>query len=655
MSATSTTIPFNRIIALDAINARAATKDGLDELERSIAAKGLIQPLAVRPSADADKYEVIDGRRRWLAMQRLVKSKQWAKATPVPVLIRNEDDAEALETSLVANTVRLPMHPVDQHAVFDRLVGQGVSETEIAARFGLAERTVRQQLALGRLAEPVRKAWRSGLIDAGIAQAFTCQPDHAAQGAAWEKLKGRAKNKSPYGGGLTATDVRRELTGERRPKSAVPPPVLERYVAAGGKLAEDLFEDQQYVEDVALLARITTEWQAAATAALRDRIMAQGWAWVALAADLPPQWRWGWDRKRVTSEISDASAARIDALEDQIVALDEGNDVEEDRLRAEIVAIEQEDEAQHYTAEQKARMGCVIEFRHDGSLIGIACGMIRPGEDGQTDIEDAIDEDNGGEDGGANGGEDLPSVGAMVGESDTDTDGDTDTDDAGDAGDDGTPAISAALLMTITTSQTEAAASVVARDAELALRIAVAALRTVSYASPSKLGIDHTAHARPETTGNFAKTFAQVRAMKYGEVIGEFARQVAGSLSLVAGHATAGREHHGALIDALDGRKYLEAMRAAFLAEDYFKRATKATALAAIDEMREAGCGQGIAPDDVLADAKKADLVEIATRAALACGWLPSELRHADYAIAARPGALTGKMAAAEQTGEVGQ
>lgn len=634
-SATSTTIPFNRIVALDAINARAATKDGLDELERSIAAKGLIQPLAVRPSADADKYEVIDGRRRWLAMQRLVKSKQWAKATPVPVLIRNEDDAEALETSLVANTVRLPMHPVDQHAVFDRLVAQGVSEADIAARFGLAERTVKQQLALGRLAEPVRKAWRSGLIDAGIAQAFTVG-DHAAQTAAWDALKGRAKNKSPYGGGLTATDVRRELTGERRPKSSVPPPVLERYTAAGGKLTDDLFEDQQYVEDAGLLARLTAEWQSAATAALRDRIMAQGWAWVALAEELPPQWRWGWDRKRVTTEISDASAARIDALHDQIVALDADDDAEEDRLRAEIVAVEQEDEARHYTAEQKARMGCVIELRHDGSLTGIACGMIRPGDDGQTDIEDAIDADDGGD------GEELPSVGAMMGEG-------TDEDEGED-----TPSISAALLVTITTSQTEAAASIVAQDAELSLRIAVAALRTVSYASPSKLGIDHTAHGRPETTGNFAKTFAQVRAMKYGEVIGEFARQVAGSLSLVAGHATAGRrEHHGALIDALDGAKYLAAMRAVFLADDYFKRVPKALILDAIEEMREAGCGQGIAPEDVLADAKKADLVEIATRAARACGWLPSELRHADYAIAARPGALTGKMAAAEQTGEV--
>jgi len=293
-TSTVTTVPFARLVASDAINARAAGKDGLDELEASIAQRGLIQPLAVRP-AGGDRYEVIDGRRRYAAIQRLVKAKQWAKATPIPVLIRNEDDAEALETSLVANTVRLPMHPVDQHAVLSRLVEQGKTVADIATRFGLAERTVRQHLALGRLADPVRKAWRSGTIAAEIAQAFTVG-DHAAQEAAWAKLKGRARNASPYGGGLTATDVRRELAAERPAKSRVPAAVLERYLAAGGTVSEDLFADDAYLDDGALAKRLTDEWSAEQAAGLRALILGQGWAWVALSSEMDYGWRWDWQR-----------------------------------------------------------------------------------------------------------------------------------------------------------------------------------------------------------------------------------------------------------------------------------------------------------------------------------------------------------------------
>ena len=136
-TATVTTIPFSRLVAPDAINARAQTKDGLDELAASIQAKGIIQPLSVRP-ADGDKYEVIDGRRRYQALAKLVKSKHLSKNFDVPVSVRNEDDASALETSLMANTVRLPMHPVDQHEVFARLIQQGRSEDDIGASFGIS-------------------------------------------------------------------------------------------------------------------------------------------------------------------------------------------------------------------------------------------------------------------------------------------------------------------------------------------------------------------------------------------------------------------------------------------------------------------------------------------------------------------------------------
>lgn len=74
---------------------------------------------------------------------------------------------------------------------------------------------------------------------------------------------------------------------------------------------------------------------------------------------------------------------------------------------------------------------------------------------------------------------------------------------------------------------------------------------------------------------------------------------------------------------------------ACLMPEDYFKRATKAVALTAIEEMREAGRGDGLAPEDVLADMKKGELAEAAAAAAIACGWLPPELRHPAYSLLA--------------------
>lgn len=638
---TVTTVPFSKLVASDTINARAATKEGLDELAASIATKGLIQPLAVRP-ADGDKFEVIDGRRRHQAIARLVKAKSWKKDAPVPVIVRNEDDSEALETSLMANTVRLPMHPVDQYEVFTRFAAQGRSDGEIAARFGIAERTVRQQRALGALAPPVRKAWRDGKISAEVARAFTIQPDRAAQEAAWAKLKGQV---SKYGG-LNDYTVRRELAADRPAKSSVSPVVLARYLAAGGTLVEDLFDEKSYLENGALFRRVVEEVRQETLAEARATLAGQGWAWVALDSDLPDEWRYRWERLRVDwPGPTDDEEARCDALLDQIDALDRSDDVDEDareaeiaRLEAEIEAIDDASRLAVYTPEMRARAGCAITILGEGGYRA-TYGIIRPSEDGTVDLEDAIDateEDETGEDDGAYGRDDAAG----------------DEEDAAEAD----PfAISGALTETITTAQTQAVATIVSNNPELALRLAVAALRTSSYASPAKLRIEDEALARPPTTSDFAKHWDTAQFASYGDILAQFAGMVAASLSLVKTHNDASRRSAMALVAALAPEDYLLWMREAFLADDYFKRASKATALAAIEEMHEAGCADGVAPEDVLAGMKKGDLAAAAAAAAKACGWLPPELRHPAYALLTPDqtrARLTGKDAAAEQSSE---
>src|SRR5690242_19410954 len=64
----------------------------LDELAASIAARGLIQPIVVRPHGH--DYQIVAGERRWRAAQR-------AKVHDVPVIVRDFDDAATLEIALI--------------------------------------------------------------------------------------------------------------------------------------------------------------------------------------------------------------------------------------------------------------------------------------------------------------------------------------------------------------------------------------------------------------------------------------------------------------------------------------------------------------------------------------------------------------------------
>ena len=564
------TIAFSKLVASDTINARGATKEGIDELAASIAAKGLIQPLAVRP-ADGGKFEVIDGRRRHAALAKLIKGKTLKKDHPVPVLVRNEDDAEALETSLMANTVRLPMHPVDQHEVFARLADQGKSDADIAAAFGIAEKTVRQHKALGKLAPVVREAWKKGKIDRETAQAFTLHADHEVQAATFEKLK------KSSGGHVTEWSVRSELSGKREAVTESPEMIFvgeEAYAAAGGTISESLFSDERMIDDVPLLKKLARDKLQAEC----DRLLAEGWSWAALAEDLPQRYPNSWlNWKSVENEAANSGDYDPNA----------------------------------WTAQQRAASGCAVEVDGDGAIL-ITPGIIRP--DGAA--ADASVDDSGAEDEAEDATDDL---------------GDDENDEplevaAGDAF-----AVSGALTQSITTAQTEAVASVVGQDFEIALRLALAGLMSRDWSSPVKITVTSQAQTAPDKI-EFAKVFARVSQMTYGDAMAEFTRVIAGAVSCVEQlNVTSPADGTRVLVAALKPHLYLGYMREAFNAADYFKRASKETALAALEEIAALGTYPALSPD--LPRALKAHVAALAAQRAAETGWLPPQLRHPAYTL----------------------
>ena len=141
----------------------SADKTAHAELEASIRAHGLLENLVVRAESGSrakGKFAVIAGGRRLKALNAIAASGGFAKTRPIPCLVVDNDDAG--ELSLAENVVRVAMHPADQVVSFAKLVGEGATVADIAARFGVSEQVVEQRLRLGNAAPELLDAYRAG-------------------------------------------------------------------------------------------------------------------------------------------------------------------------------------------------------------------------------------------------------------------------------------------------------------------------------------------------------------------------------------------------------------------------------------------------------------------------------------------------------------
>lgn len=578
-------VPFSSLVVSDEINARSGKgRAGLEALAASIDAKGLIQPLVVRPRA-GEKFEVIDGRRRHQALALLVKAKKLERKAPIAVIVRSEDDAEALETSLAANLIRLPMHPVDQHEVFARLVEDGYSEADVASRFGLAERTVKQHLALGRLAPEVLKAWRTNKIDADTAKAFTL-----AAGDPLTQARTLASLTKSHGRHISAWAVRNELAAGDLisvDDDDVGMVGLEAYIAAGGTLKEDLFDDARYIADPAVLKGLVD----ARLQAVVDYLVADGWAWASLDRDLAVP---GHQHEPVGDE-EPASPVYTDAEQKRLAELGKTHTPAADAERAEI---ERRGWSRAWPAEIKARSGCIVE--HWSGEIEIAWAMtpVDGAKPQSTRQHEPEDDDDG-----------APAVAPESPEPEA-------------------PRLSAALTQALTETLTVATAETMATAPLVALRCAVAALEHYSlWGFPVRLSSDGAASGllpdrfgRKHTDRQVSEILAELDGLGTNDVLARLARCVAGALDLVAYNQQAARG--GAADDVLarlDVELFEYHARHLFDAADYFKRVPVALISEALVEMT----GEPPAPGR-----KKADLVALAVARQAETGWLPPLLRH---------------------------
>lgn len=141
-------------------------EEELDDLARSIADKGLLQPIVVRPLPGTSRYEIVAGERRWRAAQR-------AGVHDVPVLIRELSDGEALEVALIENVQRTDLNALEEARGYAQLIEQfGHTQQRLAEAVGKSRSHVANSLRLLSLPESVRAYIESGQLTAGHARAL---------------------------------------------------------------------------------------------------------------------------------------------------------------------------------------------------------------------------------------------------------------------------------------------------------------------------------------------------------------------------------------------------------------------------------------------------------------------------------------------------
>ncbi|MEQ8404894.1 MAG: ParB/RepB/Spo0J family partition protein [Oceanicaulis sp.] len=147
-------------------------EDELAELAESIADKGLLQPLLVRPLSGPDeRYQIVAGERRWRAAQR-------ARLHEAPCIVRELTDRETLEIAIVENVQRSDLNPVDEARALKQLVETfGHTQEDVARAVGKSRAHVANMLRLLALPKGVLAKLEAGQLSAGHARAVANAPD----------------------------------------------------------------------------------------------------------------------------------------------------------------------------------------------------------------------------------------------------------------------------------------------------------------------------------------------------------------------------------------------------------------------------------------------------------------------------------------------
>ena len=136
----------------------------LAELADSIRAKGIIQPIIVRPRDG--KYEIVAGERRF-------RASKIAGLKAIPAMLRRTTDEEMLELALIENIQRSDLNPIDRAMAYRNYLNSfSLTQTEASERLGENRSVVANYLRLLDLPEDVQQMLTDGSLSMGHARAI---------------------------------------------------------------------------------------------------------------------------------------------------------------------------------------------------------------------------------------------------------------------------------------------------------------------------------------------------------------------------------------------------------------------------------------------------------------------------------------------------
>ena len=144
-------------------------EEAIEELADSIAERGVLQPILLRPHGEG--FEIVAGERRWRAAQR-------ARLHTIPAIVREIDDTAAAEIALIENIQREDLNAIEEAEGFRQLIQKhGHTQDNVAKLVHKSRSHVANLLRLLDLPEFVRQSLVRGDISMGHARAVATAPD----------------------------------------------------------------------------------------------------------------------------------------------------------------------------------------------------------------------------------------------------------------------------------------------------------------------------------------------------------------------------------------------------------------------------------------------------------------------------------------------
>ncbi len=146
---------------------RHFAESALNELAESIAQRGVIQPIVIRPLGKG--FQIIAGERRWRAAQR-------ARLHEIPAIVRDFSDGEALEIALIENIQREDLNPMEEAEAYQKLMQEfGHTQAVLAKLVDKSRSHVANLMRLLELPKSVREMVVDTRLSMGHARALVTQ------------------------------------------------------------------------------------------------------------------------------------------------------------------------------------------------------------------------------------------------------------------------------------------------------------------------------------------------------------------------------------------------------------------------------------------------------------------------------------------------